>query len=357
MLNQERCWAEVLERDASRDGAFFFGVVTTGVYCKPSCPARRPLRKNVRFFETGAAAEAQGLRACLRCRPSALGDPDPDAERIRAICRHIEEHAGEPLKLRDLAAQAALSPFHFQRSFKKVAGVTPREYVEAARLRRFKSALKTAKGVTDAVFEAGYESASSAYERSAVRLGMTPKQYREGARDLGISYAVVASPVGPMLVAATDRGLCSVQFGDAPEQLVAALRCEYPHAQLAQMTDASLPALEAWVAALSRHLAGAQPHIDLPLDIRHTAFQMRVWAFLQSIPYGEVRSYADVAAAIGSPNAIRAVARACSQNPLAVVIPCHRVIRGSGELAGYRWGLARKRALLDLEASRGKSTA
>jgi AraC family transcriptional regulator of adaptative response/methylated-DNA-[protein]-cysteine methyltransferase len=186
---------------------------------------------------------------------------------------------------------------------------------------------------------------------------MTPKQYREGARDLGISYVVVASPVGPMLVAATDRGLCSVQFGDAPEQLVAALQREYPNARFAEMRDASAPEFEAWVAALGRHLAGVQPHLALPLDIRHTAFQMRVWAFLQSIPYGEVRSYADVAAAIGSPKAIRAVARACSQNTLAVVVPCHRVIRGSGELAGYRWGLERKRALLALERSGRKSTA
>jgi AraC family transcriptional regulator of adaptative response/methylated-DNA-[protein]-cysteine methyltransferase len=357
MLDQERCWAEILARDASRDGAFIFGVLTTGVYCKPSCPARRPLRENVRFFETAAAAEAHGLRACLRCRPSALGEPDPDAERIGAICRHIEEHADEPLKLRDLAALAGLSPFHFQRNFKSVAGVTPREYVEAARLRRFKSALRTAKGVTDAAFEAGYESASSAYERSAVRFGMTPKQYREGARDIAISYAVVASPVGPMLVAATDRGLCSVQFGDSPEQLVAALRHEDSYARLAPMSGANRPALEAWVAALGRHLAGELPHLDLPLDIRHTAFQMRVWAFLQSIPYGEVRTYAGVAAAIGSPKAIRAVARACSQNAVAVVVPCHRVIRGSGELAGYRWGLERKRALLDHERSKAAPTA
>jgi AraC family transcriptional regulator of adaptative response/methylated-DNA-[protein]-cysteine methyltransferase len=354
MLDPDRCWSAVLERDARWDGRFFFGVLTTGVFCRPSCAARRPLRKNVRFYETTAAAQADGLRACLRCRPLQFGETDPNAARIRAICRHIEEHDDGPLKLRDLAALAGLSPFHFQRSFKAVAGVTPREFVDATRLRRFKSALRTAENVTAATFEAGYESAGNAYERSGTKLGMTPKQYRDGARNIDISHVVVRSPVGLMLIAATDRGLCSVQFGESERELVARLRSEYPQARLEHMREPRPPAFAAWIEALDRHLAGVRPHVDLPLDIRRTAFQMRVWTYLQSIPYGEVRSYGEVAAGIGSPKAIRAVARACAANPLAIVVPCHRVIRATGDLAGYRWGLPRKRALLDLERSQAK---
>ena len=353
MLDPERCWSAVRARDAACDGRFFYGVVTTGVYCRPSCPARRPLRANVRFYATAAAAEGEGLRACLALPAGGTGGTGSER---RAHRRGLPLHRRArrcSARLGDLAKLAGLSPFHFQRTFKAVAGVRPREYVEAARRRRFKAALKASKGVTEAAFEAGFGSAAGAYE--GAQLGMTPTRYPAGGREVGITYAVTSTAAGELLVAATDRGLCSVQFGECAEGLVARLRGEFPHAHLVPMDEPHPAAFDAWLAALERHLAGGQPHLDLPLDVRRTAFQTRVWRFLQSIPYGEVRSYGDVAAGIGRPNAARAVARACAQNELAVVVPCHRVIRGDGGLAGYRWGLPRKRALLERErGARGR---
>ena len=349
MLNQDRCWAAVEQRDKSQDGKFFFGVMTTGVYCRPSCPARQPLRKNVRFYATPEEAERDGLRACLRCRPLALVEKDPNAERIREVCRYIESHSDEELRLTELADRAKLSPFHFQRSFKAIAGVTPRQYVEAARLKKLKSRLRKSRDVTEAVYDAGYGSASRVYERADTRLGMTPNQYRQGGRSQAISYVTIDSPVGLMMMAATDRGVCFVRFGESEEALVDELKREYPASEIAPMRRPYHPDFEKWADALKRHLEGTRPHVDLPLDIRATVFQMRVWHYLQSIPYGEVQSYGEVASGIGQPSAVRAVANACAANPVAVVIPCHRVIRGTGELGGYRWGLARKRVLIERE--------
>jgi AraC family transcriptional regulator of adaptative response/methylated-DNA-[protein]-cysteine methyltransferase len=356
MLNPERCWEAVLSRDAGQDGRFFFGVLSTGVYCRPSCPARAPLRRNVRFYETPAEAERDGLRPCLRCRPLAVVSADPNAARIRDVCRFIDAHSDAPLKLADLAGRTGLSPFHLQRSFKAIVGLTPKQYVEASRLKLLKHGLKHSKDVTEAVYGAGYGSSSRVYERADTRLGMTPNQYRRGGRDVTIAYVAVESPVGLMMIGATDRGLCFVQFGESREELAAALEKEYPSARIEPMSEPHHPDFRKWIDALNRHLAGAQPHLDLPLDIRATAFQMRVWNYLQTIPYGEVQSYAEVASGIGRPTAARAVARACAGNTVAVVIPCHRVIRGTGELGGYRWGLARKRALLDRERS-GRAVA
>lgn len=356
MLNPERCWEAVLSRDAAKDGRFFFGVLSTGVYCRPSCPARAPLRRNVRFYETPAEAERDGLRPCLRCRPLSLVGDDPNTARIRDLCRFIDGHSDASLKLADLAARTGLSPFHLQRSFKAIVGLTPKQYVEASRLKLLKHGLKHSKDVAEAVYGAGYGSSSRVYERADTRLGMTPNQYRRGGRDVAIAYVVVESPVGLMMIGATDRGLCFVQFGESSEELLAALGKEYPSARIEPMRDPHHPDFRRWIDALNRHLAGARPHLDLPLDIRATAFQMRVWNYLQTIPYGEVQSYAEVASGIGRPTAARAVARACAGNTVAVVIPCHRVIRGTGELGGYRWGLARKRALLDRERS-GRAVA
>jgi AraC family transcriptional regulator, regulatory protein of adaptative response / methylated-DNA-[protein]-cysteine methyltransferase len=347
MLNFDQCWQALERRDRAQDGRFYFGVTTTGVYCRPSCPARHPLRGNVRFYETPQQAERDGLRPCLRCHPLAAA-ADPYAERVRELCRFIDSHAGEPLQLRDLARRASLSPFHLQRSFKAIAGVTPKQYLEAARLRALKSTLKRAS-VADAVYEAGFNSPSRVYERADTRLGMTPSQYRRGGEGVIITYAFAQSPVGLMMIGATDRGLCSVQFGDSREDLLAALEREYPQALVEPMRRPADPVFRKWMDALNAHLAGRQPRLDLPLDIRATAFQMLVWNYLQTIPYGEVQSYGEVAKAIGRPKAVRAVARACASNRVAVVIPCHRVIRGTGELGGYRWGLARMRALLDRE--------
>ena len=351
MLNTEKCWESVQQRDRAQDGKFFFGVTTTGVYCRPSCPARQPLRKNVRFYETPAEAERDGLRACLRCRPLATVGADPNTERIREICRHIEAHSDEELPLEKLAKMAGLSPFHFQRSFKAIAGVTPRQYVESARLGKLKGKLRQARDVTEAVYDAGYGSSSRVYERADTRLGMTPNQYRQGGRNLNITHVTIDSPAGLMMMAATDRGVCFVRFGESETALVEELKREYPQSKIGPMKKPYHPDFEKWTAAFTRHLEGQQPHVDLPLDIRATVFQMRVWHYLQSIPYGEVQSYGEVASGIGQPSATRAVANACAANPVAVVIPCHRVIRGTGELGGYRWGIARKRVLIDRERS------
>jgi AraC family transcriptional regulator of adaptative response/methylated-DNA-[protein]-cysteine methyltransferase len=344
MLSEMQCWDAVQARDRRFDGRFFFGVVTTGVYCRPSCSARRPLRQNVRFFQFSSDAEQAGLRPCLRCRP--LTDP---TAAIADLCRYLEEHADERPDLATLAARAGLSRFHLQRTFKAAVGVTPKQYLEAHRVGKLKQELRQAKDVTAAVYEAGFGSASRVYERADSRLGMTPKQYLRGGEGVAVTYATIPSPLGLAMMGATGRGICFLQFGETREQLVEALRREYPAADLAPAPEPPTPALRAWMAALADHLAGARPTLELPLDIQATAFQMRVWDYLRSIPSGKVQSYGEVAAGIGQPTAFRAVARACSANRVALVIPCHRVVRGDGDAGGYRWGVARKQALHDRE--------
>ncbi len=361
MLNFEQCWNAVQARDCQQDGKFFFGVVTTGIYCRPSCPARHALRRNVRFYENPEAAESDGLRPCLRCHPLETAG-SAEALQIRDLCRYIEEHAGVTdsagrIDLAALAARAGLSRFHLQRRFKAVAGVTPREYAEACRMRRLKSELRQSEDVTAAVYAAGFGSSSRVYERADTRLGMTPNQYRKGGEGMAISYACSPTPLGLMMLGATDRGLCFLQFGESEEALAAALHGEYPAAQIAPMSEERGEEFGQWMEQLRQHLEGLRPRLDLPLDIRATAFQIRVWNYLQGIPYGQVRSYAEVAAGIGSPTAARAVARACASNAVALVIPCHRVIRGSGEPGGYRWGLDRKEALLGREGARTARSA
>lgn len=346
-MNNDQLWEAVEQRDRSRDGQFYFGVVTTGVFCRPSCPSRRPLRDNVRFYRSPQEAERDGLRPCLRCKPLEI-TAGPDAK-IQELCRYIESHPDDSPDLADLAARAGLSRFHLQRSFKAAVGLTPKQYVDACRLRKLKQSLRESRDVAGAVYDAGYGSSSRVYERADTRLGMTPNEYRKGGRGVSITYVAVDSPLGLMMIGATDRGLCSIQFGDKREELLASLRKEYPAATVEPMGAPQPPEFRKWIDALVEHLEGNRPRLDLPLDIHATAFQMRVWNYLQSIPYGEVQSYGEVAAAIGKPSAVRAVARACATNRVALAIPCHRVIRGSGELGGYRWGLARKRALIDLE--------
>ena len=345
--NQDQLWEAVERRDRSRDGEFYYGVVTTGVYCRPSCAGRRPLRKNVRFYQTPQDAELDGLRPCLRCRPlETLAQPDA---RIEDLCRYIETHPDESPDLADLAARAGLSRFHLQRSFKAAIGLTPKQYVDACRLRKLKQSLRESRDVAGAVYDAGYGSSSRVYERADTRLGMTPNQYRRGGEGVAITYVTVESPLGLMMIGATDRGLCSIRFGEDREELLDGLRKEYPASALEPMGTPRPAEFGTWIEALTKHLEGNQPRLDLPLDLQGTAFQMRVWNYLQSIPYGDVQSYGEVAAAIGHPTAVRAVARACATNHVAIAIPCHRVIRGTGELGGYRWGLARKRALIDRE--------
>ena len=350
-LDSERCWQAVQDRDAQQDGTFFYGVLTTGVYCRPSCPSRRPKRENVRFYASAVEATRDGLRPCLRCRPLGSSDADVWEERIRTLCSYIEQNADAPLSLADLAQQANLTVFHLQRRFKAIVGVSPKEYLDNCRMHSFKAILRQGKedGVTGALYEAGFGSSSRLYEKADTRLGMTPMEYRSGGRGLEIAYAVAETPLGHMMVGATDRGLCSVQFGDGSAKLREALRSEYPEARLIPMADPAPPGFREWIAALNRHLEGHIVDFRLPVHVRATAFQMKVWKYLQSISHGSVQSYLEVAKGIGQPKAARAVAQACASNCVALAIPCHRVIRGTGELGGYKWGLERKRILLDLE--------
>jgi AraC family transcriptional regulator of adaptative response/methylated-DNA-[protein]-cysteine methyltransferase len=344
-MTPDQRWNAVLAQDPAFDGQFLYGVLTTGVYCRPSCPARRPLRANVRFYDSASAAEADGLRPCHRCRPTI----DTNA-RIRAACAHIDAHPDQPLRLADLAHLVGLSRFYFSRAFKAVVGVGPRDYAEARRVERLKASLRSADSVTDAVYDSGFGSSSRVYERADTRLGMTPREYRRGGAGTSITYAAATTAFGMLMIGATDRGICFLQFGDSTDSLATELRREYPNAEIAEArVDARL---EAWMESIRAHLAGSSPRPDLPLDIRATAFQMKVWKHLQSIPRGSVKSYTEVARHIGRPTAARAVAVACASNPVAVLIPCHRVVRGTGDLGGYRWGVERKRALIDAERAR-----
>jgi AraC family transcriptional regulator of adaptative response/methylated-DNA-[protein]-cysteine methyltransferase len=357
--SSEQFWAAVQRRDASWDGKFLYGVVTTGVFCRPGCPGRTPNRANVRFYQTPAEAERDGLRACLRCRPLALTGADPWTERITALCRFIDSHADSELSLADLSREAGLSPYHLQRGFRAIVGVTPKQYIDAWRARKFKAILraKHSPAITSAIYEAGFGSSSRLYERADTRLGMTPMEYRSGGRGVEITHAAVETPLGLMVLGATDRGLCFLQFGDSAEALTAALRAEYPAARVVPMPDPAPPQFDEWIGALNRHLEGTERDLRLPVHVAATAFQLQVWQYLQSIPAGSVRSYSEVAAGIGRPKAVRAVASACASNRVALAIPCHRVIRGTGELGGYRWGLERKRVLLDAERAQASGSS
>jgi len=275
------------------------------------------------------------------------------AERIREVCRYIERHCDEPLTIAQLASLAAMSRFHFARSFRSVTGVTPREYVNGTRTRALKQGLRDAGGVDAAIYDAGYGSSSRVYEHAAKRLGMTPGQYRRGGAGVEISFVCVKTVLGHMAIGATDRGICFLQFGDSAQALKTQLAREYPNAGIID-TITPKPPFDAWVSAIDRYLKGEQPHLDLPLDIRATAFQLRVWKYLQSIPYGDLQSYGEVAEALGDRGAARAVAQACGKNRVALAIPCHRIIRGDGNLGGYRWGLERKRVLIDLERAHAR---
>lgn len=339
-------WDAVVARDSARDGEFVFAVSSTGVYCRPSCAARRPRRENVEFFTAPEAAERAGYRACLRCRPKAISG-NVESDSVKAICRFIEQHLDEPVTLGRLAKEFHQSPFHLQRRFKAVLGITPREYADSCRLRTLKRNLQAGDSVTRAMYDAGYGSSSRLYERTASQLGMTPDKYRRGAIAAAIRYVISDSPLGRMLIAATDRGVCSIKFGEKDSELIEGLKREFPFA----VRKVDEGGLQSWVGSLLRHMRGEDLDSSLPLDIRATAFQRRVWAYLQSIPFGETKSYTEVAKAIGSPKACRAVARACATNPVAVEIPCHRVVREDGSMGGYRWGIERKKALLAIEQS------
>ena len=345
-LGEDSLWRAVLARDGSH-GSFVYGVRSTGIYCRPTCPSRRPRREQVVFFASPRAAEQAHFRACRRCRPREGAGFDPQAEVVKRICGYIEANLDEPLTLAALSGHVNISPYHLQRTFKRIVGITPHQYVRARRLSTLKSQLREGRGVTTALYEAGYGSSSRLYEEAAAGLGMTPATYRRGGRGMRIGYTIVDCPLGRLLVGATDRGICAVSLGGADGGLEAALVAEYPAAEI-RRDDGGLGE---WVNALLRHLNGSQPHLHLPLDVQATGFQGRVWEQLRAIPYGNVRSYGQIARALGSPAAARAVGRACATNPVALVIPCHRAVGEDGSLAGYRWGLERKRLLLERESS------
>jgi AraC family transcriptional regulator of adaptative response/methylated-DNA-[protein]-cysteine methyltransferase len=342
-----KAWQQVLERDARADGQFFYAVKSTKVYCKPSCPSRRPTRKNVTFFPTTSAAEAAGYRACLRCEPDrVMPKADPQAGAIAAVTEYLAQHPGEKTRLKDLAKATGVGKFTILRGFKRVLGVSPGEYGRAQRIEAFKARVREPRvRVTDAIYDAGFGSSSRLYEGSDEALGMTPTALKRGGAGMRIRYTVAESPLGTMVVAATDRGICSIAFGDSRDELIAELQAKFPRAELKQMDRELEYAVTAIVAGMKEHAAA----ISLPMDVRATAFQQRVWRELQAIPRGETRTYSEVAEAIGSPRSVRAVAGTCAANPVAVVVPCHRVVGKDGSLTGYRWGVERKRWLLDAE--------
>jgi len=338
-------WAAVVARDARADGAFFYSVKSTGVYCRPSCTARRARPENVDFHLTRAEAEQAGFRPCKHCKPDQPPLAERQAAQVAGLCRFIERRE-EPPTLDELASHARLSVFHVQRLFKAVTGVTPRAYAAAHRMRRVRTELVRSGTVTQAIFGAGYNSNGRFYETSNHVLGMTPTQYRAGGADTDIRFAVAECSLGSLLVAATVRGVCAILLGDDPEELAHDLERRFPRARIIG-ADVKFERLVAQVIGL---LEKPQASAKLPLDIRGTAFQQRVWQALRAIPAGKTTTYAEVARAIGTPRAVRAVAQACAANALAVAIPCHRVVRTDGNLAGYRWGVERKRALLAREA-------
>ncbi|ADV66341.1 bifunctional DNA-binding transcriptional regulator/O6-methylguanine-DNA methyltransferase Ada [Deinococcus maricopensis] len=339
LLDEDR-WQAVVQREAAQDGLFLYAVRTTGIYCRPSCPSRRPRRENVTFFEAADAAERAGFRPCRRCTPN-------EVHVRQAVVLQVQQllDTAEPTPtLAQLAEAVGVSAFHLQRVFKAAVGVSPKQYAMARRAERLKRRLSEGASVTVALYDAGHASPRTLYDRATDQLGMSPGAYRAGGAGERIAFTVAESAQGPMLVAATARGLVAVRFGEA-DALERELRGEYPNAAL----ERSAEAVGAYVEALQAHLAGVQRALPLASDAPGTAFQHRVWAALRDIPYGETRSYAQVAAMIGAPAAVRAVARACATNPLALVVPCHRVVRSGGALSGYRWGVERKRALLERE--------
>src|SRR5467141_315255 len=341
-----RYWRATMTRDARAAGTFVLAVRSTHIYCRPSCPARRPLRRNVVFFHTQEEAEKQGYRACLRCRPNEISGA---IALVKRAVSQLADSTEESVRLGALASALRTTQATLRRAFRQVTGLKPRELAEALRIKKFKAMLRSGRNITDALYETGYGSSSRVYERSNAQLGMTPATYQKGGKGMKIGYAVTKSPLGKVLVAATERGVSAVYLGDRESALLAELREEYPRAEIAPARDS----YQKWVREIVLRIEGKQPRLELPLDLQATAFQRRVWQELQRIPRGRTRTYSQVARSLGQPKAVRAVARACATNPVSVVVPCHRVIREDGALAGYRWGLSRKEQLLAQERAAG----
>lgn len=347
-------WRAVAGRDERFDGAFYYAVASTGIYCRPGCASRRPRRDNVRFFESTQAAQAAGFRPCRRCRPDGARVPDPRVARVLQACRHIAALEDRMPTLSELGKLVHMSPAHFQRVFKRVTGLTPRQYAEGLRLSRFKALVRAGEPVSPALYSAGYGSPSRLYEDASARLGMTPGTYGQAGAGERIQYVIARSRhLGPVAVAATPRGVCAVRLGDEAEALASELQREFARAELVPAEDR----VQRWVRQLLEYLDGAADWPELPLDVRATAFQLRVWEALRRIPPGHTASYAEIAHAVGRPGGARAVGRACAANPAALVVPCHRVVPKRGGTGAYRWGEERKRRLLALEAGHRSEAA
>jgi AraC family transcriptional regulator, regulatory protein of adaptative response / methylated-DNA-[protein]-cysteine methyltransferase len=342
-MNNEIYWRAVAANDARFDGAFYLGVKTTGIYCKPSCRARLPKRENVEFYDSAEMAENSGFRACLRCRPRQINGTDPQVARVLKVCRMMERD--DSMSLERMATELDLSPFHLQRSFKAIVGVSPKKYSEAMRMEKFKSELRNGSDVVTATYEAGFGSGSRLYEKASEHLGMTPATYKKGGKGMKINYVVVECELGLMLVGRTSRGICSVTFGDSEATLAEGLTDEFPKAEIS-LDDKDL---QAGITAIIKYISGKVRTLVLPLDLQATSFQLQVWEFLRKIPYGETRSYTQVAEAMGDKKKVRAVAQACARNRVAIIVPCHRVVASDGGLSGYRWGVERKKELLTRE--------
>lgn len=341
--------AAVAARDASYDDIFVVGVATTGIFCLPSCTARAARPENLRFYVDSQAAGQAGLRPCKRCRPQ---DAATERDRLVELARYIEANASRPLPLERLSKRTGLSSTTLQKRFKRLFGVSPKAYQDAARLATFKLSLKSGEGVAESIFEAGFGSTSRIYGESLRNIGMTPSTYRAGGAGETIHYACRKTALGPLMMAATDRGVCFAQFGETEPELVERLRSEFPRAEIVPSNAQQSPELDHWIEALDGTLSRSGPRPDLPLDLRGTAFQIKVWRALLRLSEGDVVSYGELASASGAPRAVRAAASACAANRIAVLVPCHRVLRGDGALGGYRWGSERKRSLLDAERAR-----
>lgn len=340
-------WKAINENNSNADGAFYYAVITTGIYCRPSCRSKLPNRDNVEYFKTCGDAEAAGYRACKRCKPRAMSKAEETEQKIIHACRIIEE-SETSIKLDALATQVNLSPYHFHRLFKKIVGITPKQYASRQKSRRFQTNLKTSPSITDAIYSSGYSSSGSAYDKKRDQLAMKPKVYRKGAEGVTITYGLSQCFLGWVIVAATDRGICAIEFADDPETLPEQVQARFPKAQL-NKADRGFKKL---IKEVVDFIESPKDTFQVPLDIQGTAFQQKVWEVLRQIQPGETTSYTDVAERIGKPNAVRAVASACAANKLAVVIPCHRVVSKSGKTGGYRWGPDRKQRLLKSEQDR-----
>ncbi len=343
-MESEVLWQAVKARDARFNGAFVFGVKTTGIFCKPSCSAKAAKRENVVFFDAVGAAQKEGFRACLRCKPDREKETDPHVELVLKACELLD--SDESISIDELAAELGQSTSHFQRTFKEIMGVSPKKYAEAKRMERFKNELREGSDVVTATYDAGFGSSRGLYEKAASGLGMTPATYKKGGKGMNIMFTIADCDLGKLLVARTPKGICCVTLGDDVTDLREGLSKEFPHAEIAEDAEE----LKGAVDAILAYLAGKNKRVILPLDLQATAFQLQVWEYLKTIPYGETRSYSQVAEDLGDKKKVRAVAQACARNRVALLVPCHRVVASDGKLSGYRWGVDRKARLLAKES-------